>query len=454
MRVTARPGETFLDRMIALVEGAKRQKTPNEIALDILLAALTLVFLLRRRDACRSSPPGPRHRGPVIYLAALFVTLIPTTIGGLLSAIGIAGMDRLVKANVVAKSGRAVEAGRRRRRAAARQDRHHHLRQPHGGPPCTACRCPGPSERASRGRLPRASLADETPEGKSASSSSARRAASSASRPTAAEAGMRTFVPFTAQTRMSGVDLADGSVHPQGRLRRRASWSGRQAAEPASTHRPRDRHRRGGTPLVVAARDGRILGVGAPQGHREARHPRALRRAAPHGHPHGDGHRRQPAAPRRRSPRRPASTTSIAEATPEDKLDLHPPRAVRGRSAGRDDRRRHQRRAGARPGRRRRRHEHGHPRRQGGRQSWSTSTPTRPSSSRSCSIGKQLLITRGALTTFSDRQRPRQVLRHPASAVRHRCIPSLAAPQRHGPRPRRSRRSSPRSSSTRSSSSR
>ena len=109
IRVTARPGETFLDRMIALVEGAKRQKTPNEIALDILLAGLTLVFLF----VVVTLPFFAAWSGtdvPVIYLAALFITLIPTTIGGLLSAIGIAGMDRLVKANVIAKSGRAVEA--------------------------------------------------------------------------------------------------------------------------------------------------------------------------------------------------------------------------------------------------------------------------------------------------------------------------------------------------------
>ncbi len=109
VKVTAKPGETFLDRMIALVEGAKRAKTPNEIALDILLAGLSLVFLL----VVATLPIFAGFAGaqiPVIYLAALFVTLIPTTIGGLLSAIGIAGMDRLVKANVIAKSGRAVEA--------------------------------------------------------------------------------------------------------------------------------------------------------------------------------------------------------------------------------------------------------------------------------------------------------------------------------------------------------
>ncbi len=109
VRITADPGESFLDRMIALVEGAKRQKTPNEIALTILLVGLTLVFLI----VCVTLPAFAAYSGtviPVVFLIALLVTLIPTTIGGLLSAIGIAGMDRLVRFNVIAKSGRAVEA--------------------------------------------------------------------------------------------------------------------------------------------------------------------------------------------------------------------------------------------------------------------------------------------------------------------------------------------------------
>ena len=116
VRVTANPGETFLDRMIAMVEGAKRQKTPNEIALNILLAALTIIFLL----VCATLLPylassawrRPARAAPitVTVLVALLVCLIPTTIGGLLSAIGIAGMDRMIQANVIAMSGRAVEA--------------------------------------------------------------------------------------------------------------------------------------------------------------------------------------------------------------------------------------------------------------------------------------------------------------------------------------------------------
>ena len=109
VRITAKPGETFLDRMIALVEGADRQKTPNEIALSILLAGLTIIFLL----AVVTLQPFAIYSDaeqPIIVLVALLVCLIPTTIGGLLSAIGIAGMDRLVQRNVLAMSGRAVEA--------------------------------------------------------------------------------------------------------------------------------------------------------------------------------------------------------------------------------------------------------------------------------------------------------------------------------------------------------
>ena len=131
VRITAAQGSTFLDRMIALVEGAERQKTPNEIALNILLAGLTIIFVF----VVATIPSFATYAGgsvSVVILVALFVTLIPTTIGALLSAIGIAGMDRLVRFNVLAMSGRAVEAAGRRRYAAARQDRHHHPRQPPG----------------------------------------------------------------------------------------------------------------------------------------------------------------------------------------------------------------------------------------------------------------------------------------------------------------------------------
>jgi cation transport ATPase len=126
--------------MIALVEGAERQKTPNEIALNILLAGLTIIFLL----AVVTLQPFAIYSGApqsVFVLVSLLVCLIPTTIGGLLSAIGIAGMDRLVQRNVLAMSGRVVESGRRRPHTAARQDRHHHVGQPPGDRVPARTRC-------------------------------------------------------------------------------------------------------------------------------------------------------------------------------------------------------------------------------------------------------------------------------------------------------------------------
>ena len=138
VRVTADPGESFLDRMIGLVEGARRQKTPNEIALTILLSALTIIFLV----VIISLKPFGRYSGvdlTMTVLVALLVCLIPTTIGGLLNAIGIAGIDRMVQKNVLAMSGRAVEAAGRRRRPPPGQDRDHHPgRSPGDGFPAGA----------------------------------------------------------------------------------------------------------------------------------------------------------------------------------------------------------------------------------------------------------------------------------------------------------------------------
>jgi K+-transporting ATPase ATPase B chain len=250
VRVTAAQGETFLDKMIALVEGAKRQKTPNEIALDILLAALTLVFLF----VVVTLPLfalWSHTEIPVIYIAALFVTLIPTTIGGLLSAIGIAGMERLVKANVIAKSGRAVEAagdidvllldktgtitfGNRQAEAFVT--------------------LPGvePRELAEAAYL--ASLADETPEGKSIVALATRNFALGAD----AAAGA-SFVPFSAQTRMSGADFADGSSVRKGASDAMLKYVDAVASSDLD-QLIRPIAASGGTPLVVA-RDRRILGV-------------------------------------------------------------------------------------------------------------------------------------------------------------------------------------------------
>lgn len=250
VRVTARQGETFLDRMIALVEGAKRQKTPNEIALDILLAALTLVFLF----VVVTLPFFASWSGttlPVIYLAALFVTLIPTTIGGLLSAIGIAGMDRLVKANVIAKSGRAVEAAGDidvllldKTGTITFGNRMAHAFEP----------AANVSERDLAEAAFLASLSDDTPEGKSIVELAARRFGFDAS----AGAGA-VFVPFTAQTRMSGVDLPDGRALRKGASDTMAKLTG-GALSAVVEQAVRKIASAGGTPLVVA-RDNDVLGV-------------------------------------------------------------------------------------------------------------------------------------------------------------------------------------------------
>lgn len=251
VRVTARPGETFLDRMIALVEGSRRQKPPNEIALNILLAGLSLVFLL----VVATLPVFAGWAGtqiPVVYLAALFVTLIPTTIGGLLSAIGIAGMDRLVKANVIAKSGRAVEAAGDI--DVLLLDKTGTItfgnRMADGFLPV-----PGVSEREVAEAAFVSSLADDTPEGKSTVDLAVRKFGF-------VEGSWRTgarFVPFTAQTRMSGVDLADGRQLRKGAtdaMARTFPQGGADAAEPIVRRIAMS----GGTPLVVAL-DGRVLGV-------------------------------------------------------------------------------------------------------------------------------------------------------------------------------------------------
>ncbi len=250
VKVTAAPGNTFLDRMIALVEGAKRAKTPNEIALDILLAALTLVFLF----VVVSLPIFAIWSGtqiPVIYLAALFITLIPTTIGGLLSAIGIAGMDRLVKANVIAKSGRAVEAAGDidvllldKTGTITFGNRMADAFEP----------VSGVSEQQLAEAAYLASLSDDTPEGKSIVELAARRF-----QPRIEAAKGASFVPFTAQTRMSGVDLADGTAIRKGASDAMLRYAG-AALDPALDQIIRRIASSGGTPLVVAE-DTRILGV-------------------------------------------------------------------------------------------------------------------------------------------------------------------------------------------------
>ncbi|TIV70847.1 MAG: potassium-transporting ATPase subunit KdpB, partial [Mesorhizobium sp.] len=205
VRISAASGHTFLDRMISLVEGAERQKTPNEIALNILLVGMTLIFVL----ATATIPSFASYSGgyiPVTILVALFVTLIPTTIGALLSAIGIAGMDRLVRFNVLAMSGRAVEAAGDVDTLLLDKTGTITL----GNRQATEFRpVKGVTEQELADAAQLASLADETPEGRSivvlAKEKYGIRARDMASLHAA-------FVPFTAQTRMSGVDVDGSSV--------------------------------------------------------------------------------------------------------------------------------------------------------------------------------------------------------------------------------------------------
>jgi potassium-transporting ATPase ATP-binding subunit len=254
VRVTADPGHSFLDRMIALVEGAERQKTPNEIALNILLAGLTIIFLL----AVVTLQPFAIYSGApqsLFVLVSLLVCLIPTTIGGLLSAIGIAGMDRLVQRNVLAMSGRAVEAA---------GDVHTLLLDKtgtitFGNRQATEFRpAPGVTDAAIADAAQLASLADETPEGRSIVVLAKQKYNIRGRELASHEA---TFIPFTAQTRMSGVDL-DGR-----RVRKGAADAIEHFVQehggtfPVELRQQVDRiAREGGTPLVVA--DGsRALGV-------------------------------------------------------------------------------------------------------------------------------------------------------------------------------------------------
>ncbi|WP_031527137.1 potassium-transporting ATPase subunit KdpB [Dyadobacter crusticola] len=250
VRVTTEPGESFLDKMIALVEGASRQKTPNEIALTILLAGFTLVFII----VCITLKPFADFAGTQITIAAfisLFVCLIPTTIGGLLSAIGIAGMDRALRANVITKSGKAVETagdidtllldktgtitiGNRKAThfwPAAGVDLNHFIAS-----------------------AALSSVADETPEGKSIIELAALS-------PEKLRVENPVFIEFTAETRSSGVDFDDT------RIRKGASDSIRKLAEKAGNSFPsnvadkvREIASNGGTPLVVAENE-KVIGV-------------------------------------------------------------------------------------------------------------------------------------------------------------------------------------------------
>jgi potassium-transporting ATPase ATP-binding subunit len=252
VRVTSDPGETFLDRIIALVEGARRQKTPNEVALQILLAAFTFVFLLVCATLLpfsiySSTAAGAGRPVSVTVLAALLVCLIPTTIGGLLSAIGIAGMDRMIRANVIATSGKAVEAA---------GDVDVLLLDKTGtitlGNRQATVFVPaaGVEERELADAAQLASLADETPEGRSIVVLAKERFGL---RQRALEELRAQFVPFAAQTRMSGVDLDGRRIRkgaPDAVARFVVEQGGLVAAELQA--KVDTIARTGGTPLLVA----------------------------------------------------------------------------------------------------------------------------------------------------------------------------------------------------------
>ncbi len=312
VKITQKPGESFIDKMIALVEGADRQKTPNEIALNILLASLTIIFVMAVATLqplaifAKAGQPGvpdslalDAHGVTGIVMVSLLVCLIPTTIGALLSAIGIAGMDRLVQRNVLAMSGRAVEAAGDVNTLLLdktgtitlgnRQASEFH-----------------PVDGVTEDRLADAaqlsSLADETPEGRSIVVFAKTRYGLRERTP--GELQHAEWIEFTAQTRMSGVDLR-GEGEPvtaaaQGCRHRGDEVGARQRRSPHGRGRPHRGRYLGQWRYPAGGRRGR-RGQGQddgarprchpPQGRRQGRHARALRRDAPDGHPDRHDHR-------------------------------------------------------------------------------------------------------------------------------------------------------------------
>jgi len=255
VRITSNPGETFLDRMIALVEGAERQKTPNEIALNILLAGLTIVFLL----AVVTLQPFAIYSGSpqtVFVLVSLLVCLIPTTIGGLLSAIGIAGMDRLIQHNVLAMSGRAVEAAGDVNTLLLDKTGTITLGNRQASRFIAA---PGVTEKELADAAQLSSLADETPEGRSIVVLAKERYGLRGRELGSHEA---VFVPFSANTRMSGVDL-NGFQIRKGAAESIVAFVAQKGGKFPNEVRAtvEEIARSGGTPLVVAEKTRGALGV-------------------------------------------------------------------------------------------------------------------------------------------------------------------------------------------------
>ena len=365
IRITSNPGETFLDRMIALVEGAERQKTPNEIALNILIAGLTLIFLLAvvtlQPYAVFSVAQADAGTVPsVAVLVSLLVCLIPTTIGGLLSAIGIAGMDRVMQHNVLAMSGKAVEAA---------GDVNSLLLDKTGtitlgnrqAVEFLAITGVTDEELADAAQL--SSLADETPEGRSVVVLAKEKYGLRGRHIPEHEAS---FIPFSAYTRMSGVDF-EGRELRKGATEAICSFVKEHGGDvPGYFQEMSDRiSRNGGTPLAVC--DGQPAARHhSSEGHRQGRNEGAHRAASPHGHSQHHDHGRQP-VDRRRHRRRSRRGRFSGAGHAQGQARIHQEGAG-GRTSGGDDRRRHQRRARAGAGRRRAGHEHRHHGRQGSRQ--------------------------------------------------------------------------------------
>ena len=376
VRVTSNPGEAFLDRMIAMVEGAQRGKTPNEIALSILLSLLTLVFLLATVTLAAFSRYAVATAGSgtaitAVVLVALLVCLIPTTIGGLLSAIGIAGMDRMVRSNVIATSGRAVEAAGDvdvllldKTGTITLGDRQASAFHP----------APGVKEQDLADAAQLASLADETPEGRSIVVLAKQRFQL---RGRDLASTSHVFHKFSAQSRMSGVDL-------EGRRLRKGAMDavhGFVEAEGgawpvAVTQQVSTIARGGATPLVVA--DGkRVLGVIELRDIVKGGIRERFVELRQHGHQDRHGHRRQPAD------RRCDCSGGWRGRLPRgshagDQAGVDPPLPGRG-APGRDVRRRYQRCPGPGAGRRGGRHEFRHPGGQGSGEHGGPRLATRPS---------------------------------------------------------------------------
>ena len=288
VRITSNPGETFLDRMIKLVEGASRQKTPNEIALNILLAGLTIIFLL----AVVTLQPFAIYSGApqsMFVLVSLLVCLIPTTIGGLLSAIGIAGMDRLIQRNVIAMSGRAVEASGDVDVLLLDKTGTITL----GNRAATAfLSCSGLEEDYLADAAQLSSLADETPEGRSivvlAKERYKLRGRDLSSHGT-------NFIPFSAQTRMSGVDIDGREIRKGRRKRLRDHQPNAVTAIPPRCRLAVERDLQCRRHATAGGGEPPRAGGDCPHRYRQRRNEGALRPSSRHGHSHDDDHRRQPA---------------------------------------------------------------------------------------------------------------------------------------------------------------